>query len=63
MTGRDFTFSFQTVQGGSYVIQYTDSLDDPVWQILQTVAGDGSVKTFPIPLLEVRQSFYRLSAQ
>src|SRR6185436_17309202 len=30
--GLDFTFSFPTVAGLIYAVQYKDSLEDPLWQ-------------------------------
>src|SRR5439155_16905612 len=63
VNGADFTFSFQTVAGRSYVVQYKDSLDNPVWQTLQTLMGDGNPKKIASPIAEARQRFYRLRAE
>jgi hypothetical protein len=40
-----FSFSFPTENGCSYVVEFKDSLDEPTWTTLRTVAGDGSVTT------------------
>jgi hypothetical protein len=59
----NFTFSFDTVVGLSYAVQYKTNLSDPVWQLLQTVAGDGTTKAVTNSLSTVSQRFYRLSVQ
>ena len=43
--GNDFTFSFDTVPGLNYLVQFKDSLDDLSWQTEQSVPGDGTRKT------------------
>jgi hypothetical protein len=58
-----FTFSFNTVNGKTYIIQYKDALPDPLWQILQTVTGDGTLKIITNSTAVPSQRFYRLSAQ
>jgi PKD repeat protein len=57
-----FTFSFNTVNGKTYVIQYKDDLIDPIWQTLQTIGGDGTLKTITNSTAVPAQRFYRLSA-
>jgi PKD repeat protein len=59
----NFTFSFATLSGFTYVVQYKDSLTDPIWQPLQSVPGDGTVKTITIAITSVAQRFYRLSVE
>jgi len=49
LSGNAFTFSFNSATGLTYLVQYSDSLTDPVWQTLQSVAGDDSVKTVAVP--------------
>jgi PKD repeat protein len=61
--GADFIFSFDTVAGLTYVVQYKDDLNDPVWQVLQTVSGDGTTQTLTNSLSTVSQRFYRLSVE
>jgi hypothetical protein len=58
-------FSFMTAPGSSYVIEYKNALDDPAWQTLQTIPGDGTVKTFedPVPQPPPSQRFYRVRIQ
>ena len=59
----DFTFSFETLAGLTYVIEYKDSLDDPLWQTLQSVPGDGTVQTLTVSAADTAQRFYRLNIQ
>ncbi|PYJ01002.1 MAG: hypothetical protein DME25_19195 [Verrucomicrobia bacterium] len=63
LNGNDFTFSFDTLNGFTYVVQYKNSFDDPIWQTLQSAAGDGTPKTITVPLSDALQRFYRLSVQ
>ncbi len=42
--GTNVTFSFQTVPGQGYTVQYKNNLTDAAWIPLQSVAGDGTVK-------------------
>jgi hypothetical protein len=58
----NFTFSFASISGRTYVVQYKDSLDDPVWQLLQTIPGDGTTKVVNDPLTN-SQRFYRIAMQ
>jgi photosystem II stability/assembly factor-like uncharacterized protein len=63
LSGAEFSFSFQTLPGKNYVVQFKDSLDDPSWQTLQTVPGDGNPKKITNPESAARQRFYRLRAE
>ena len=58
-----FSGSFQTQAGFSYVVQYKDNITSPTWQVLTTIPGDGTVKTFTDPGPAVPQRFYRVSIQ
>jgi hypothetical protein len=58
--GLDFTFTYDTAAGLTYEVQFKDSLDDPVWQTLQTVPGDGLQKTITNSIATSGQRFYRL---
>ena len=42
------------------VFKLDGKLDDPVWQTLQSAAGDGTVKTFTVQISAASQRFYRL---
>ncbi|MSU59927.1 MAG: PKD domain-containing protein, partial [Pedosphaera sp.] len=61
--GVDFTFAFDTFAGLTYVVQFKDSLDDPVWQTLQTVPGDGTQKIITNSIATPEQRFYRLRVE
>jgi len=43
-----FMLTVPTEVGPTYVVEYKDSLDDPTWKVLTTVAGTGS----PIPITD-----------
>jgi hypothetical protein len=62
ISGNNFVFTFQTLNCGSYIVQYKNDLTDPTWQTAQTFPGDGSVKTFTTTASSARQ-FYRLQVQ
>jgi hypothetical protein len=62
-SGSNFVFSFATLNGYNYTVQYSDSLSSPSWQTLQTVPGDGSVHTVTVPLTTPAQRFFRLLVQ
>jgi PKD repeat protein len=63
LNGSEFMFSFETVFGLAYVVQYKDFLDDPVWKTLQSVTGDGAMKTITNSISGSSQHFYRLKVQ
>jgi hypothetical protein len=42
--GDQFRFEFDSANGITYEVQYKTSLNDPEWQLLQTIAGDGTSK-------------------
>jgi PKD repeat protein/sugar lactone lactonase YvrE len=61
--GAEFTFSFDTVSGLTYLVQFKDSLDDPIWQTSESVLGDGTLKTITTILSSSPQRFFRLWVQ
>jgi PKD repeat protein len=66
ITGNDatnFMFSFSTVTGKTYVVQFKDLLTDPDWQTLSSVPGDGTLQTVTNSLAASPQRFYRLNVQ
>jgi hypothetical protein len=63
LSGGNFSFSFATVAGFTYLAQYKNSLSDPVWQTLQSIPGDGTTKTITVPLSAAAQRFYRVAVQ
>ena len=63
LSGTALTFSFQSVAGNTYLVQYKDSLDQTNWQVLQTIPGDGSIKTVTNSTESAAQRYYRLLLQ
>jgi PKD repeat protein len=58
-----FTFSFATVPGKLYEVQFKNSLNDTLWQALPAIPGDGSLKTVTNNVTSPDQRFYRLSVE
>jgi hypothetical protein len=58
-SGDTFTFSIQTLDGRTYVVEYTDDLANPDWHSMPNVNGDGSVKVINDTAPGVSQRFYR----
>jgi hypothetical protein len=63
LVGTNFTFSFQSLSGRTYTVQFKDDLQNASWSFLQTIPGDGSLKNVVAPVAGVPQRFYRLSVQ
>ena len=59
--GGNFSFSIPTTAGQTYTVQYTPALGITTWTNLQTVTGDGSVKSVT-NTMGAPQGFYRLSS-
>jgi hypothetical protein len=59
-SGGSVNFSFATVAGAQYVVEYTDQLAPPQWHELQTIPGTGSSVGFADPAPVGPQRFYRL---
>jgi len=59
-----FSFSFQTVKGLSYTIEFKDNLSDASWTPLSTMAGTGAALNFS-DLVGTASSrrFYRITVQ
>ncbi len=58
--GNDFSISFETEPGESYIVEYTDSLLNPNWQLLPIQNGDGTVKTVTNTAPGVPNRYYRV---
>ena len=63
VNGDEFTCSFVTIDGKNYKVEFKDSLDDANWQTLQSIPGDGSVKTITNSIYPVPQRFFRLRVE
>jgi PKD repeat protein len=59
----EFDFSFPTLPGFSYSVQYKDFLTDPVWLPLQTLPGDGSTIFITNAVASPERRLYRLLVQ
>ena len=57
--GDTFNFSIQTLDGRTYLIDYTDDLAAPSWQPLPNVNGDGTVKIVSNIAPGVPQRYFR----
>jgi len=58
--GNTFTFSFVTLPGGQYVVEYKTNLNAISWQTLTSVQGDGTTKTVQDNTATTAQRFYRV---
>lgn len=58
--GNQFRWSFPTETGSIYDVQFKDAFNAATWQLLQTINGDGAVKTFTVsPAQSAR--FFRIA--
>jgi hypothetical protein len=57
--GINTTFSFQTMPGKPYRVQFKNYLTDPAWMLVQPLTGDGTVQTITDPVVGP-QRFYRI---
>lgn len=60
LNGGAVNFSFATVAGAQYIVEYTDRLAAPQWNELQTISGTGGEVQFSEPSPTGPQRFYRL---
>jgi len=58
--GNNFNISFDTEPGQTYIVEYTDSLLNPNWQLLPTQTGDGKVKTVTDTAPGIPNRYYRV---
>jgi len=61
--GNNFTLSFQTDLGKTYLVQYTDVISPPNWQSLPSIPGNGAVQTVTNSAPDTAQRYYRLIEQ
>jgi hypothetical protein len=65
-SGTTFQFSFTSQNGFMHTVLYTTNLLTGSWQTYTNVAGDGTLKTIPVPLSlfsPAHQGFIRVSTQ
>ena len=61
--GTSFAFTFPSVFGFTYDVQYKDSIIDTNWLPLTSVPGDGATKTVAVPITSPSNRFYRLRVE
>lgn len=62
-SGSTFSFSFVSLAGINYLIQTNDTLTATNWATLQTIAGDGTLKTVTHTNPPPGMLFYRVKSQ
>ena len=60
--GTNINFSFPTISGQNYTVEYKDSLSVSNWLTLQSVSGDGTTKVITNSLSASTTRFYRVRA-
>jgi hypothetical protein len=60
LDGTNFSFTFATTTGFTYVIQSKDAVEEAGWQTLQAETGDGTEKTIAFPVADAPRRFYRV---
>jgi hypothetical protein len=61
--GTNVAFSFLTITGKTYTVEYKDFLDPAAWFPLLTISGDGTTNAFTNSTQFSSQRFYRLNVQ
>jgi hypothetical protein len=62
-SGSAFSFSFASQPGATYQVEYATALPPAQWYLLQTLVGDGTVKTVADPNPSGPQRYYRVRTQ
>jgi hypothetical protein len=62
LAGPRFAFSFDTVRGRTYFVECKDSLAAEIWELLDTIGGDGTEKTSTVPI-GLTSRFYRFRVE
>lgn len=57
-----FAFSFDTVRDRTYLVECRTRLDEPAWQLLQSIIGDGLEKTVTVDIIPPHR-FYRFRVE
>jgi hypothetical protein len=60
--GGSFSFAINTVTNRTFIIQYKNNLDDPVWQFFQNLPGNGAKQIVNVPVTN-QHAFYRFIVQ
>src|SRR5262249_13000058 len=59
----DFIFSFVTVPGRTYLVQYKDALNNAFWQTLESSPGDGTTLSVTNLISTNPHRFFGVSVQ
>jgi len=54
------SFSLGTVKGEVCYIEFTESLEPANWQVLETLVGDGNLRTVQDSISQLRKRYYRV---
>lgn len=60
LVGTNFQFTFPTVAGFTYVVQFKNALGEATWQPWQTLPGDGLLQTVVVPVIGQPERYFRL---
>ncbi len=63
LVGPNFQFTFPTVSGFTYVVEFKDGWGEPAWKPWQTNAGDGLLKTLVVPATSPPERYFRLRVE
>jgi hypothetical protein len=63
VVGTNINFSFKTVTGLNYTIEYKTNLNDASWLALRALAGGGTNFTFSDPVTVAPRRFYRIRVE
>ena len=58
-----FRVALATVNGENYFLEFKSSLTEGIWTELQTVAGDGTLRTMVDPSATGPRGFYRVRVE
>lgn len=61
--GSTVSLKFTAISGKTYVVEYKDSLDEPQWTLLNSVAGTDGVMTISDSNSGAASRFYRVGVQ
>ena len=63
LTSRSLTFSLLTEPGVTFYVEYSETLAQPIWMLLRTIGGNGSVVPVTDETTNAARRFYRVRRQ
>lgn len=63
LSGQSFELTVSTLSGRQYTLESKSSLNDPAWQTMKTISGDGGEKTLADSSASGVQRFYRVRVE